>query len=183
LLKNIPQVLSRQTKKSFTNGLMGGTTKMKMIMCTSHTIDSTILPQSTYREKHNWRVKKLVTLAVWNSRRRRYWLYYLDPVDLYTTHMKVKVVHHWSHSICATWTQTHQSFPSVQQKLFKFITSASSIHFSSLYTPCCCLLFPYTTTPRGPPLYPFQASIYINCLLQRTCLATTTWFILHTHVK
>jgi hypothetical protein len=39
------------------------------------------------------------------------------------------------------WNQTHQSFPSVQLKLTKFITSTSSIHFSSLYTPCCCQLF------------------------------------------
>jgi hypothetical protein len=44
LLKNIPQALSRQMKKSLTNGLMGGAINMKMIMCTSHTVDSTILP-------------------------------------------------------------------------------------------------------------------------------------------
>jgi hypothetical protein len=97
--------------------------------------------------------------------------------------MKVKVIHHWLHYISATWDQTHPNFPSVQLKLIKIIISTSSVHSSSLSTPCCCPLFLYTTTPREPPLYPFQASIYINCRLPRTCLATTTWFILHTHTK
>jgi hypothetical protein len=30
---------------------MGGVTNMKIIMCTNHTTDITILPQSTYRAK------------------------------------------------------------------------------------------------------------------------------------
>ncbi len=51
LLRNIPQALSRRMKKSLRNGLMGGVTNMKMIMCTNHTTDITILPQSTYRAK------------------------------------------------------------------------------------------------------------------------------------
>ncbi len=74
-------------------------------------------------------------------------MYYLDPVDLCTTHMEVKVVHHWSHYIYATSDQTHQSFPSVQLKVIKFYNFCI---FNTFFFPLHPLLLPALSLHYNP---------------------------------